>query len=330
MAGHQQQNQWSVVSCESVFSLLQPPPHQTPSHTLCHLPQAQGVEAGADPRALEDGQCGQLSPWLLHPELNCVVMAGELLRASAVTLPCASWVEIVWKSRQTFQLSKEPHFLKLPSTATTRSDQTEALEASQWCQASTSASLANSSWCQQRNKALLNWGWSRVETVSPCCRALPKRCRGDHSDNSKGTGLERMCYSCQMQAPVRETSQPTEKSVYFPGHIYHAEKNYRERERVVCVCISTQLCWKREIIKPMDLSNWGWLNGMWHNSASNLRLSAPIGSLCWHPAPQERLPRAPQGSLGCGCLYPQTCLIQVDPSAAPTPREEGWHELLLR
>lgn len=65
-----------------------------------------------------------------------------------------------------------------------------------------------------------------------------------------------------------------------------------------------------------------WFNGMWHNSASNLRLSAPIGSLCWHPpAPQERLPEAPQGSLGCGCC-PHSHLLCLGSNAAPTPHEE--------
>lgn len=162
---------------------------------VCHRHRVDQQELIQGHRGLVS--MGSSASQLLHPErateLNCVVMTGELVRTSAITLPCASRLKIVWKRRQTSQLSEEPHFLKLPSTDTSRSGRTEALEASQWCQASASASLANSSWCQQRNKALFNWGWSRVETVPPCCRAVPKRCSGDHSDNSKGTRLEGMC-----------------------------------------------------------------------------------------------------------------------------------------
>lgn len=191
------------------------------STALWGLPQAQGGSG----RGWSKGSEGQFSLWLLHPErvteLNCIVMAGELLRTSAITMVCVSWLKTVWKKRQTSQLSEEPHFLKLPSTATSRSDQTEALEASRWCQASTSASLANSFWCQQRNKALFNWGWSRVGTVPSCCRAPPNRCSGDHSDNSKGTGLEEMCYSWQTQAPVRAHR---EMCLFFRLHLSHRGK----------------------------------------------------------------------------------------------------------
>lgn len=182
------------------------------------------------------GQRGQFRHWQLQlervTELNCIVMAGELIRTSAITLPCASWLKIVRKRRQTSQLPEEPNFLKLPSTATSRSDQTEALEASQWCQASTSASLAISSWCQQRNKALFKWGWSRVEMVPPCCRAVPKRCSGDHSGNSKGTGLD-VLQLANTSTSQRNVTALRETCIYFSGHIYHAEENYR----VCCACL---------------------------------------------------------------------------------------------
>lgn len=53
----------------------------------------------------------------------------------------------------------------------------------------------------------------------------------------------------------RNITAHRETCAYFSGHIHHAEENYRVH--CVCVCISTQLFWKREIIKPMDLSNVG-------------------------------------------------------------------------
>lgn len=208
-----------------------PPRHLPP--TLCH--HARGTECFRQELIQGhwgDAQGGQFSACCIQRGLNCTVVAGELLRTPASTQASASCLEIVWKRRQTSQLSEEPHSLKLPSTAISRPDQTEALEASQWCQASPSASLANSSWCQQRNKTLFNWGCSRMETVPPCCRALPKRCSGGLS---KGTRLEGMCYSWQTQAPVRETSQPTGKHVF----IFQVTSTMQRKiiESVFCVCL---------------------------------------------------------------------------------------------
>lgn len=114
--------------------------------------------------------------------------------------------EVVWKSRQTSQLSEEPRFLNWTSTAPSRADRTGALEASWWYLVSTYAScLGTAGVASKEIKTCLTEAgaeWKPSHTAA----GHYQRCNRDHSDNSKGTGLEGMSYSWQTKAPVRRTS----------------------------------------------------------------------------------------------------------------------------
>lgn len=73
----------------------------------------------------------------------------------------------------------------------------------------------------------------------------------------------------------RNITAHRETCVYFSGHIHHAEENYREC--VLCVFASPLSCdGKGKSSSPCICLMWD--DSMWHNSASNPGLSAPIGS----------------------------------------------------
>lgn len=89
MAGHKQQNQWDAVSCESVLSPLTTTSPDIFPQPFDICPRHRVLQAGADPRALRG-----CSAWAAQPlpaasregnELNCTVMAGELLGTAAST-----------------------------------------------------------------------------------------------------------------------------------------------------------------------------------------------------------------------------------------------------
>lgn len=101
---------------------------------VCH--RHREVQAGADPRAVRGW-----AVWAVPP-LDAASGEGDWAerhhdgrRAPQNICNHLGMCELVENCLgQTPQLSEEPHFLKLPSTAVSRSDQTEALEVSQWCQ----------------------------------------------------------------------------------------------------------------------------------------------------------------------------------------------------
>lgn len=112
-------------------------------------------------------------------------------------------VEIVWKRRQTRQLSEERHFLKLPSTAPSRADRTEALEASRWCLVSTYVSFLQ--------RAIAASGKLRLEQSGnhpTLLQGSTKRCNRDQIDNSKGTRLEGCVTAGKQQNQLEEHHSP--------------------------------------------------------------------------------------------------------------------------